>query len=144
MSGVVTDYYAAKAESQTNFVVLTLIIVTILTPIYLVNEVKKLFENCSYRSQGRQEYECNKLKILGYIVGIIYLIIVAIMQFQKYRKEKAFDDLIKEKKKTNDELKVIDDENEAFSKKVNIISIPFYIFLVIVAIFIAVSLAKGY
>lgn len=137
MSG--TDYYATKAKSQEIFVVVTIIIVLAL--IYLGNEIREILRYCSYKyADGKKDDRCNKMEILGYSVVIIYLIFVAIMHIQKYRKEKAFDDHIKEKKKTNDELKVIDDENKAFSKKVNMISIPFYIFLVIAVIVIVIGI----
>lgn len=136
MSGVVNDYYANKAESRAYSIVFALIIVVILTPIYLGYEIRELLRDCSFKSEGRTEFECHKMKILGYSVAIIYLIFVGIMHVQKYIKDKAFDDHIKEKKKTNDELKVIEDENKRFSEKVHIISIPFYIFLVIMAIII--------
>lgn len=138
MSGIVTDYYATKAKAQTNFIIFSIFIIVALIPIYLGMHIRELIRQCSNRSPS-----CNKMEILGYSVAFIYLIIVAIMQIQKYRKGKAFDVHIEEKKKTNDELKVIDDENKAFSKKVHIISIPLYIILAIIAIFIVISLAQG-
>ena len=134
MSGLATDYYSAKANTQASGIILLVALVAILTPIGLGMYVKENLPLCATN-------QCDKKLVYGAMAGIVYLIIVAIMQFQKYRKEKAFGEHIKEKKKTNDELKKIDDENKAFSKKTHIISAPFYIFLVLVGLYIMANMA---